>query len=305
MKIIKLQINKIVYTKNKLQINQIVYIKKKYINNNRDKNNLIVDNNKKESNPPIKRSKTQKKKIRKINTIITSGDKSNKSSKIYDNSQFQIKSKTNLQNSIFNNNLNQKDGEIKLDGSIIKFNDYELNTLSYEEAIKYDKRNYTQFYLSLLKTKHILIFSFCSSNDYNSRIIKIYSFFYSFAIYCNVNALFFSDSTIHQIHEDGGSFNFIYQIPQIIYSSLISSILSVLLKYLSLSEKSLLSIKRGDMNSLDEKVPEILKCLYYKFIIFFSSSFILLLFFWYYLSNICTIYQNAQFHLFKNSIISF
>ena len=59
------------------------------------------------------------------------------------------------------------------------------------------------------------------------------------------------------------------------------------------------------MNSLDEKVPEILKCLYYKFIIFFSSSFILLLFFWYYLSNICTIYQNAQFHLFKNSAISF
>ena len=59
------------------------------------------------------------------------------------------------------------------------------------------------------------------------------------------------------------------------------------------------------MNSLDKKVPEILKCLYYKFIIFFSGSFILLLFFWYYLSNICVIYQNAQFHLFNDSAISF
>ena len=273
-----------------------------------DKNKLIEDYKNKESNPPIKEKKSGKRKKNKnikINVLKTSGDISHKSSKKYDNSHFQIKTKNDLRNSLFNKNSNQKKVKIKEDESMIKFNDYELNILPYEEAIKYDKRNYTQFYFSLLKTKHMLIFSFYTSNDYNSRIIKIYLFFYSFAMYCTVNTLFFSDYTIHQIYEDGGSFNFIYQIPQIIYSFLISSILNTLLKALSLSERSLLYIKRDDKISLDKKVPKVLKCLYFKFIIFFSVSFILLLFFGYYLASFCAIYQNTQFHLFKDSAISF
>ena len=48
---------------------------------------------------------------------------------------------------------------------------------------------------------------------------------------------------MHQIYEDGGAFNFIYQIPKIILSSIISSILNVLLKSLSLTEKNVLDIK--------------------------------------------------------------
>ena len=34
-----------------------------------------------------------------------------------------------------------------------KLTDYELNSLSYEEAIKYDKRTYFQLYCGLLKEK--------------------------------------------------------------------------------------------------------------------------------------------------------
>ena len=40
------------------------------------------------------------------------------------------------------------------------FNDYEINNLSYDEALKYDKRSYCKYYLSLLRTKHLLIFTF-------------------------------------------------------------------------------------------------------------------------------------------------
>ena len=123
-------------------------------------------------------------------------------------------------------------------------------------------------------------------------------------LYYTINALFFGDSVIHKIYEDGGSFNFIYQIPQIIYSSLISSILSVILKALSLTERSVLNIKR-EKNYLDNKVSEVLKFINYKSIIFFLVTFILLLFFWYYLACFCAIYQNTQLHLIKDSVISF
>ena len=45
--------------------------------------------------------------------------------------------------------------------------DFEINSLEYEEAFKLDKRNFFQYYISLLKYNHPLIFSFGTYNDYN------------------------------------------------------------------------------------------------------------------------------------------
>ena len=42
-----------------------------------------------------------------------------------------------------------------------------------------------------------------------------------------------------------------------------------------------------------------------KFILYFIISIIFLLFFWYYLSMFCTIYRNTQYHLIKDTLISF
>ena len=82
---------------------------------------------------------------------------------------------------------------------IMEFNDEELNNFSYSIALKCDKRTYSQYYISLLRTKHILFFSFCNNNDYNSKIIKIDLFFIGFILDYTVNALFFDDKTMHKI----------------------------------------------------------------------------------------------------------
>ena len=103
----------------------------------------------------------------------------------------------------------------------MKFNDRELNDLEFKQALKYDNRSYFQFCLSLLRTEHILM-KVSNSKDYNSKVIKIYLCLYNFGLSFSINALFFDDETIEQIFADAGKFNFIYQIPQIIYSSVIS-----------------------------------------------------------------------------------
>ena len=38
--------------------------------------------------------------------------------------------------------------------------DYELNNISYNQALKVDDRTFLQYYLSLLKEKHIIFFTF-------------------------------------------------------------------------------------------------------------------------------------------------
>ena len=125
-------------------------------------------------------------------------------------------------------------------------------------------------------------------------------------VHFTVNALFFNDKTMHKIYIDNGSYDFIYQIPQIIYSSIISMVISVLVKYLSLSQKIIVKFKQEKNNGLfDLKFQKVLLILKIRFILFFIVTFLLLLTFAYYNICFCGIYVNTQVHLLKDSIISF
>ena len=140
----------------------------------------------------------------------------------------------------------------------MKYNEYELNSLSYEDALKSDFRSFSQYYFSFLKNNNLLLFSFYPIKDYNSQIIKIFLFFFFFSSNFTINALFFTDKTMHKIYIDEGSFNLNYQIPQIIYSSLISGVINALIKYLSLTEKKVISIKQfSDIENVDKKLKNL------------------------------------------------
>ena len=252
----------------------------------KNKNNIEIKNNK--NNPPKKNNfKIQRKNSAIINRSTISIDllKTNGDSNYKSNSKIEL-NKDNLIDINDKNNL--------------KLNDFELNSLDYKEALKIDKRNYYAYYLSLLKTKHLLIFTFYIKNDYNSKIIKICLFFFFLALYITINALFFNDSTMHKIYIDKGKYNFIYQLPQIIYSSLVSNVIISFIKFLSLTEKEIIDIKRKG-----KKIADIFKCLKIKFIFYFLVSFLFLIFFWYYLVCFCSVYKNTQIHLFSDTFISF
>ena len=188
----------------------------------------------------------------------------------------------------------------------MNYYDYELNSFSYEFAIKYDKRPYYKYYISLIKTKHPIIFSFLNTKDYNSMIIKIFLFLLSFCIYYFINCLFITKSTIHKIYEEDGNYNIRYFTPFIIYSFIISHFLISVIKYLSLSQRNILDIKNEEnIEKAKEKTIEIKKLLAIKYTIFFSISCAFVLFNGYYLSSFGAIYQNTQIILITNVLISF
>ena len=188
--------------------------------------------------------------------------------------------------------------------SIIELNDIELNILPFDLALKKDKRTYLIYYISLLMTKHNFLFIF-NNVDYNAKIIKIDLLFLSLSIYFTVNALFFNDNTIHKIYEDKGVFNFIYQLPQIIYSSLISTVLNICLKNLGLSSDTIIKFKQEKNDKTTDKMTDLYYKLKIKFILFFTLGFIFLISFWLYLSVFGIIYKNTQLHLIKDTLISF
>ena len=283
---------------------------------NRIKNYSLKDNNAKLEIEPEKNNngilppKKRKKKKKKRNTVNTRM----MNSKIDTFNSQEIIEPRNNNNNIINFPTTKNDDDAVVNKSIkvkykeiLEYNDYEINKLSYEEAIIKDQRTFIQYYLSLLRSGHILIFSFYfKNNDYNSKIIKIFLFFFLMTVHFTVNTLFFNDKTMHKIYIDNGSYNFIYQIPQIIYSSVISSVISVLVKYLSLSQKVIVKFKQEKIFVLfDSKYQKLLLILKIRFISFFVVTFLLLLTFAYYNVCFCGVYVNTQVHLIKDSLISF
>ena len=233
------------------------------------------------------------------------------------NNKFKGKKKVNIFNSNKNNilfcniinNFNNKK-TIKNDKEIIKrntqLNDQELNSLKYEKALILDKRTYFQYYYSLLKRKHLILFIFVPTNDYNLQYIKIILFLLSFSLYFSINGFFFKDETLHQIYVTSGNANYIYQISSILYSSIIPSIIKLLLQLLSLTEMSILALKKQKHErEFIKKAKTIEKCFRIKFSIFFILSFLLLFFFWYFISCFCGVYKNTQKVLIIDTLISF
>jgi len=262
---------------------------------------------KKGTKPKIKRKKMKKKNNPhkfKNNENFGKINKANRRYRADNINHFTI----SINNEV--SNIQKKNREIKKKVKfIMSYTAQELNNLEYKFALKYDNRKFCIYYFSLIKTKHSLMNSFCYKEDYNSTFIKIDLFFIGFVMNYTINALFFNDETMHKIYIDKGKYEFIYQLPTIIYSTLISIFFDKILKFFALSETAILDLKSSrnniDVGKLKDMNLKLRKKIFIKTFLYFTISTFILLFYWYYLALFCAIYVNTQIHLVKDTAISF
>ena len=202
--------------------------------------------------------------------------------------------------------ITQSNSSLKILKKIPEINltEFELNNTSYIKALLYDKRTFCQYFFSLLKFEHLLFFAIIPSKDYNSKSIKICIFLFSFALFFADNAIFMNEDAIHNIYENQGNFDIIYQIPQIIYSNIISFIIDELIRFLSLSRDDVINEKKKQKIKIKNN-KKFFRVLIIKYIFFFEISFLFLVFFWFYISCFCFVYRNTQIFLIKDTLFSF
>ena len=169
-----------------------------------------------------------------------------------------------------------------------KYDDFELNELEYKDAVKHDKRSFIKIYCSLLKREHKIIFTFFIYHDYNLFYIKIWRFIFLIISDMAMNALFFTDETMHKLYLTYGKYDFIQQIPQIVYSTIISQLIEVFICFLSMTDKPLYQIKKLKMSEENFiRIENIYKSTNIKLIIFFIFTFIFFGIFWYIIVIFC------------------
>ena len=296
----KLIINRVLYqrnaNKNKLnKIKKTKNIKNKNIQNICPFFNRIFSKNRKLKNKP--NYKANKCIILNKMKIINKKHLFNKNK-----SRLVLKTRNNI---VTKNNIKSKcliKKKYNMSYKPIKLTINELNELSYKKALRFDKRSYFIYYISLLKVKHIILFSFLPINDYNLQTVKIDLFLFSFILSLTTNALFFNDKTMHRIYIDQGIYNLIYQIYQIIYSALISAVINNVIFFLALTEQKIIKLKLINNLKLKKKKLKIIFCTN---IAYFVVTLIFLLLFLYYLGCFCSVYENTQIHLIIDTSISF
>ena len=311
---LKLKIKKIINSKNKQKNNQInnqltgSYGNKKFrfnkMNRGKRKNNKSFPPKKVDfkfmdnvnQNQKYKRDLKSNNKNRRLNIFsedINQNDTKNKENKNKSKSKNSFSASKTKKN--FIKNL-----------LISNYNDYELNYMDYAKAILFDKRSCCRYYISLLKIKHPLLFGFCPFNDYNTLIIKSCIFFLSFCIYYIINFLFFTEEMIHKIYEDGGKYNILYFLPTLSISFAISHVLTIIIKFIFLSERNILEIKSQlSFTAAYKKSLKVEKNIKIKYVLFFLFGLIFLFGFWLILSSFGAVYKNSQIILIMNTLISF
>ena len=218
------------------------------------------------------------------------------------------KTKTKRKSKVIFKNIrsNEKDDI----NNIIKINDTEklddldLNNLTYDKALELDKRTLIQIYWNRLKKKHLIIYTFFATNDHNLIYIKLSRFFFLVCTNMAMNVIFFFDISMHKIYLDYGKYNFIQQIPQIIYSSIVSLIIKILIGMLCYTDNNIYAIRQIEDNN-QQKIKKIIKAIKIKLAIFFIVTFIFFLSYWYLISSFCAVYNNTQIIYMKDFATSF
>ena len=281
---------------------QLCFLRKKINDMNINKKINIKNENENASIYKLKNSPPRKDI--KTKTSLYNDVKSNYNLRnIYRKSSLQIKSSKSLRSDNNNKNLNIykiihnfNNEDDKETININNMKDYEINILPYKKAKKYDKRTFFQYYISLIKTKYILFLSFLLNDDFYSMYIYRCMLINSFILFYLFNTIFFTEEIIHEIYINK---KYKINISQIIFSTLISSLIITLVRYLALpnnfdkieKEKSKIKIKLKNF-----------KC---NVILVFVLMYIFIIFSWYYSSVFCAVYRNSQIHLFKNVLISY
>ena len=271
--------------------------KKENVNQFKKKNNIFsgIENNNINSRGKVNF------KTKNLFLNVNQGNKKN-NSKVNNNRINNNSSLSKINNNIKKTLLLKGITNIKLNN----FNDYEYNTFSFEEALLNDRRSCCQYYLSLLKTKHPILFAFGPIKDYNNRIIKICILFLFFSFCYSVNFVFFDEKMIHKIYEENGRYDYMYYAPYISISYGISHLLYIIIKLIFLSERNISEIrKKQTLYSANLSAGNAKRCIKIKSAIFFLLGLLFLVFFWYVLSAFGAVFQNTQIYIFENALISF
>ena len=293
---------------------------KELIKEQQKRSNELVPNKDNENNPPKKNVKFEfkddfkdkrKLKLRKNKTLkILKSSKNikteNPNKKIL---RFNSKEKLKFQTSneiLTNNNINIVNGISfpnisneslnNEDLSKDNLNSRELNILPYSQALRTDKRNYFQIFLSVLSHEIKIISIFYYRHPYEHISIILSEYILELCLDLTFNCFLYTEDVISEKYNNNGSIRFFTTLSLSFISNIISSIIAYFLWKLA-NYAEFLEFIIKDVNYKSKYYLNIMrfkKFLCIKLSAFFFFQILINLAMCYYLMIFCSVYHNTQ-----------
>ena len=190
---------------------------------------------------------------------------------------------------------------------IYEYTPEELNELPLKKAVKHDKRGFCTYYGNILMFSHIILNVFFRQNDYNLFIVKLGLLFMTFPINLTFNILFYTNKSIKlsYVKSMDDISMFWHNIANTIYSSILSSTLLIILKFICLTHNSVKILRKlKDIGFARKKSICVLRCIKIRVSIYFILSLAFLVIFGFYVLCFCAVFENTQKELVKSTFTS-
>ena len=257
--------------------------------------------------------------ILKLNSNKLFKGKNEKNLMMSRNKPYKTRNKTNLGS----NNISQNSSIFNSKSTIVKTNDsknstdrmnsindkktdYYLDNLKFKDAKLLDNRTFCQYYLSLIKTNQIIFFIFKPRYKIHSKFINYSFFLFLLSLYLTINTFFVDASTIHNIYIKKGSFDLVYNIPRIIYATIILYFIQTIFRNYFSIYKDIFELDKiiEEENKYIEILNEKFKTIIIKNILFFAISLIILNLCGLYIGCFSAVFSKTKIHLFIRLILS-
>ena len=186
----------------------------------------------------------------------------------------------------------------------------DLDEMEYDDAFKFDKRQFCEFYTEKLKEKQIIMDTFYHKENFRPKSIKIILLLLNINLYFVINALFFNEEYISQLYNSDEEETFFSFLPRSIsrffYATMVSYIIGIIIDCIFVEEKK---IKRIFLREKDQplhlkyEISITIKGIKIGYSIFILLCIFISIIFWYYISCFNNTYPGVRVEWIKSSIV--
>ena len=197
---------------------------------------------------------------------------------------------------------------INIDIDIEEYLKPDLDDMEYDDAIKFDKRSFCEFYWNRLKDKQLII-SLFNYEFLRPVTMKILLLLLNIDLYFVVNGLFYNEEYISNLFhstEEETFFSFLERsLERLLYATIVGAIVEGIIGFIFIEEKKVKKLfirEKENIAKLKYEIFKLIKSIKKRFFIFIILSFILIIISWYYVNCFNNVYPGVKIEWIKSSI---
>ena len=235
-----------------------------------------------------------------------------KKTKVHTPSSLQLLKKKKKININDNNDVLNKLKKAKESCGNVDIEEYlkiDFDDMEYDDAVKLDKRSFCVYFTEKIKSKQIIMNTFCNKEKLIPMSIKIILLALNIDLYFVINGLFFNEeylTEVFELDEEESFFSFLPRsIGRFFYTTIVGIIVGIIIDCIFIEENKIKRIflrEKNDSMQLKYEISMVVQSIKNRFTTFIILCIFIAIISWYYISCFNNTYPRIKMEWIKSSV---